>query len=121
MERRKRLKQHLDFLRKNITEKLPGPGCLVIATYTREEFEELRPNDDYDEFKKDERCLAEMAAAEKLLPYIRFEFIDSVDFYKFIAEKGLTNDEKTRAYYASIKAAQNGQSGSGGVGPAITQ
>ena len=80
---------------------------IVIATYTREEFTELRPGEDYDDFKRRERDFAEGLASRGLLGRIRFQTIDSVGYYKYLADHPqLDNSESARAAYAAELAGE---------------
>ncbi len=89
---------------RNIAEKAGNaPGSVVLATYTKDEFEELRPGEDYDAFKKRERRVAERLAAEGIAGAVAFQEIDSVGFYRYLAAEGLPNNEAARSAYAVLK------------------
>ena len=78
---------------------------VVLATYTRAEFEQLRPGEDYDDFKRGERMFAEGLAARGLLGRIRFQFIDAAGFRRWLARHpGMEPDEHARAAYATCLA-----------------
>lgn len=75
---------------------------LVIADYTEEEFTELKKGENYPEY-----CivrdlvvdrLQELGIAEKVV----LHKVDSVKYYKFLAEKKITHDSKALAYFASV-------------------
>ena len=76
-------------------------AALVLATYTREEFEELRPEENYDRFKMGERMFLEMLMPEVAARVI-FQEIDSAGFYRYLARSGMSNDESGRAAYATF-------------------
>jgi hypothetical protein len=80
-----------------------APGSIVLATYTKDEFEELRPGEDYDAFKKRERQVAERLAAEGIAGAVVFQEIDSVGFYRYLAAERLPNNEASRSAYAALK------------------
>lgn len=80
-----------------------APGSVVLATYTKDEFEELRPGEDYDAFKKLERRVAERLASEGIAGAVTFQEIDSVGFYRYLAAEKLPNNEASRSAYAVLK------------------
>ena len=55
---------------------------IVLATYTKEEFQELRPGEDYDSFKAEERMFIEMLADHGVQDRVVFQYIDSVGYYR---------------------------------------
>ena len=78
---------------------------IVLATYTREEFQELRRGEDYDAYKRKERTFAEGLASRGLLGHIRFQEVDSAGYYRYLAEHPeLENGESARAAYAASLA-----------------
>ena len=83
-----------------IARENPG-AALVVATYTREEFKELRPHEDYDRFKVGERMFLEMLTPE-VAARVVFQEIDSAGFYRYLARSGMRNDEAGRAAYATL-------------------
>lgn len=76
-------------------------GVLVLATYTREEFQELRPGENYDDFTHGERLVMEMLPPE-IARRLVFQEIDSVGFYRFLAATGRQNDLAARSAYAAM-------------------
>lgn len=70
-------------------------AVIALATYTEEEFAELRKGEDYQQFKSEERQFAE-ALCQASVPAnnIAFVEIDSVGYYRFIAEKKNENGRK---------------------------
>lgn len=76
---------------------------LVLATYSREEFVELRPGDDYDAFKRQERIVTKALVREGLAGRVVFQEVDSVGYYEFIGKRGLPNCDSSRAAYAAAK------------------
>lgn len=80
-----------------------APRSVVLATYTKDEFEELRPGEDYDKFKKRERQVAERLSAEGIAESVVFQEIDSVGFYRYLAAEKLQNNEASRSAYAVLK------------------
>lgn len=97
------LKQQVQFTKQLLTEN-PGKK-LALATYTPEEFAELRPGESYEDFKLRERLFIERLTCEGIsADQIEFVEIDSVGFYKFIGKNNMPNNEGTRAAYAQHKA-----------------
>lgn len=76
-------------------------ALIVLATYTREEFEELRPGEDYAEFKRTERVFMEEVAAAGYQDRFVFQEIDSVGYYRWLADNHLPNIESSRAWYVA--------------------
>ncbi len=76
-------------------------SVLVLATYTREEFEEIRSKENYDRFKMGERLFLEMLDPD-VAARIVFQDIDSAGFYRYLAKSGMKNDEAGRAAYATL-------------------
>ena len=78
---------------------------IVLATYDREEFQELRRGQDYDTFKRQERAFAEGLAARGLLGRIRFQQITAAGYYQYLAKHPeLSIGEASRAAYAATLA-----------------
>lgn len=98
----KQIQERVDFIREKLTKLGPGGG-IVLATYTRDEFSELRPGENYDDFKKAERQISERIAAEGFAAQIVFQEVDSVGFYRFIGKHGYSNSEQYRSLYAVLK------------------
>lgn len=87
----------------NPTSNLKG---LIIATYTPEEYAELKPGEDYELFKLTERYVIEDLAAEGI-KNVFFQPVDSVEYYKFIAEQNLENNPASISYFANITFIKN--------------
>lgn len=97
------LKQQVQFTKQLLSEN-PGKK-LALATYTPEEFAELRPGESYEEFKLRERLFIERLTSEGIsAENIEFVEIDSVGFYEFIGKNNMPMNEGTRAAYARYKA-----------------
>ena len=80
-----------------------NPGAVIaVATYTAEEFAELRKGENYALFKQQERKFAE-ALVNAGVPAGRVVFveIDSVGYYRFIAERKMELGEASRSAYAA--------------------
>ena len=94
------IQQQVAFVKQMITE---NPGAvLAIATYTAEEFAELRKGEDYNEFKRSEREFAEALCRAGVPAHnIAFVEIDSVGYYRFIAERKMELGEASRSAYAA--------------------
>ena len=94
------IQQQVAFVKQMIAE---NPGAvLAIATYTAEEFAELRKGEDYNEFKRSEREFAEALCRAGVPAHnIAFVEIDSVGYYRFIAERKMELGEASRSAYAA--------------------
>lgn len=100
------MKEILQIL-KETDRKIEGDRSgVVIATYTAEEFAELKPGEDYELFKLVERYVIEDLAA-KGIKNVFFQQVDSVEYYKFIAEQNLENNPASIAYFANITYTKN--------------
>lgn len=96
------IRWQVDQVRKLAREQAPG-AVIVIATYTREEFAEIRPGEDYDAFKRQERIFAEALVAEHLDNRVAFQEIDAAGYYRFLALRHMDIGEASRAAYAAEK------------------
>ena len=97
------LEQQVQFTRQ-LLNKNPGKK-LALATYTPEEFAEIRRGESYEDFKLRERLFIERLTGEGIsADQIEFVEVDSVGFYEFIGKNGMPNNEGTRAAYARYKA-----------------
>lgn len=76
---------------------------IVLATYLRKDFEEIRPGEDYDQFKKAEREFIEALAKVGLQSAIAFQDVDAAGYYRYLAEKELPDGNPARAAYATYK------------------
>ena len=94
------IEQQVAFVKRMVAE---NPGAvLAIATYTAEEFAELRKGEDYNEFKRSEREFAEALCRAGVPPHnISFVEIDSAGYYRFIAERKMKLGESSRSAYAA--------------------
>lgn len=95
-----RIDQQVQFVKQKLAE---NPGAVIaLATYTAEEFAELRKGEDYTKFKRSEREFAEeLCRAGIPAQNIAFVEIDSVGYYRFIADRKLELDEASRSAYAA--------------------
>lgn len=79
-------------------------AVIALATYTEEEFTELRKGESYQSFKKEERKFVEaLCRAGVKANNIAFVEVDSVGYYRFIAERGMELGESSRSAYAAWK------------------
>lgn len=94
------IQQQVAFVKQMIAE---NPGAVIaIATYTAEEFAELRRGEDYNEFKRSEREFAEALCRAGVPAHnIAFVEIDSVGYYRFIAKRKMELGEASRSAYAA--------------------
>lgn len=102
----KHIEEKLNFIR-DLLSKAPAGAQLALATYTAEEFAELRPGDDYADFKREERVIAERLIADGISGSVQFVPIDSVGYYRFIGQNNMNNNEASRAAYAAHLAQKN--------------
>ena len=92
--------QQVKFVKELLAE---NPGAVIaVATYTPEEFAELRKGENYQQFKSEERQFAEaLCRAGVPARNIAFVEIDSVGYYRFIAERKMELGEASRSAYAA--------------------
>lgn len=86
---------------RKLLEEHPAVDVVVLASFTREEFAELRPGEDYDRYKRQERAFAEALVREGINARVAFQEIDSAGYYRFLAATGLPAGDKSRAAYAA--------------------
>lgn len=79
---------------------------IVIATYTKDEFDELKPGEDYELFKLIERYVIEDLASAGI-DNVFFQQIDSVAYYKFLAENNLEHNQASISHFANITYMKN--------------
>lgn len=81
----------------------PTDNPLVIADYTAEEFAELKRGESYEDYLQIRelvlRQLQKLGIAGKIVLYP----VDSVKYYRFLAEHKIENDSKALAYFANIE------------------
>lgn len=94
------IEQQVAFVKSLIAE---NPGAVIaVATYTAEEFAELRKGENYTLFKQQERKFAEaLCRAGVPAGSVVFVEIDSVGYYRFIAERKMELGEASRSAYAA--------------------
>lgn len=94
------IEQQVRFVKQKLAE---NPGAVIaLATYTAEEFAELRRGEDYQRFKSEERQFAEALCRAGVPAHsIAFVEIDSVGYYRFIAERKMELGEASRSAYAA--------------------
>lgn len=99
--------QQVDAVKSLLAE---NPAAVIaLATYTEEEFAELRKGESYQIFKRDERKFVE-ALCQAGVPAnnIAFVEVDSVGYYRFIAERKMELGESSRSAYAAWKLNKRG-------------
>lgn len=81
-----------------------GGECrqVVIADYSREEFEELKPGEDWLEFAEIQTLVAERIKELGLADRVVLHPVDSVKYYRFLAEKNLENNPASISYFAAV-------------------
>ena len=94
------IRQQVEFVKQKLTE---NPGAVIaLGTYTPEKFAELRPGEDYNTFKREEREFAEALCRAGVPAWqVSFVEIDSVGYYRFIAERKMELGEASRSAYAA--------------------
>lgn len=106
LEARRLADLHIEAILKFIRETNEKEGReqqgIVIATYTQEEFAELKPGEDYELFKLTERYVAE-DLVNLGIDNVNFQEVDSIAYYKFIAEHNLPNDQASISFFANCE------------------
>lgn len=82
----------------------PDGECkgVIIADYTEDEFKELKPGEDWVEFCKIQALVAirlkEIGIADRVILHP----VDSVKYYRFLAENKLENNPASISYFAAV-------------------
>lgn len=94
------IEQQVEFVKQMIRE---NPGAVIaVATYTPEEFTELRKGEDYNQFKRQERQFVEALCRAGVPAHnVAFVEIDGSGYYRFIAERKMELGEASRSAYAA--------------------
>lgn len=97
--------QQVDFVRNELLQqKLSGEAKLIVlATYRKEDYEKLIPDENYEDFMKEQELFIEILIKEGISQQIVFQAVDAAGFFEFIKATGGKNDPKNRAYYAVVK------------------
>ena len=83
-----------------------APDKIVLATYNREEYAELHrnPNDmSYEDHQELVKAISEALVDFNISDRVVFQEIDSVEYYRWLAKRGLTDSDASRATFASAK------------------
>jgi hypothetical protein len=85
-------------------DKASGGKCggIVIADYTREEFEELKPGEDWLEFAEIQTIVAERLKELGIADRVILHPVDSVKYYRFLAENKFENNPASISYFAAV-------------------
>lgn len=85
-------------------DKASGGKCagIVVADYTREEFEELKPGENWLEFAEIQTSVAEKIKELGIADRVILHPVDSVKYYKFLAENKLENNQASISYFAAV-------------------
>jgi hypothetical protein len=75
---------------------------IVIADYTKEEFEELKPGEDWLEFAEIQTSVAEKLKELGIADRVILHPVDSVKYYRFLAENKLENNPASISYFAAV-------------------
>jgi hypothetical protein len=75
---------------------------IVIADYTREEFKELKPGEDWFEFAAIQTAVAERLKELGIADRVILHPVDSVKYYRFLAENKLENTPASISYFAAV-------------------
>jgi hypothetical protein len=96
----------IQHIRKVLAEadKASGGKCggIVVADYTRDEFEELKPGEDWLEFAEIQTCVAERLKELGIADRVILHPVDSVKYYRFLAENKLENNPASISYFAAV-------------------
>lgn len=100
-------KKQVEFVKKKLREldAQTGGECqgLIIADYTKEEFEKIRPDDDWSGYIEQRFLFTCMLQRENIAEKVIFQQIDFDGFSAYCAKNGLDNNEASRGLYAVQK------------------
>ncbi len=100
-------KKQVEFVKNKLREldKQTGGEChgLIIADYTKEDFEKIRPNDDWSGYIEQRFLFTSILQREGIEANVIFQQIDFEGFVKFCEENKLENGEHSRGLYAAHK------------------
>lgn len=99
-----KLQQIADWQVKQITELLhryPSEQ-VVIADYTAEEFAELKRGESYAEYLAIRQMVLDRLRELGIADRVVLHQVDSVKYYRFLAEHRIEHDSKALAYFADV-------------------
>lgn len=99
-----RIKQIADWQVKQIAELLrryPSEQ-VVIADYTAEEFAELKRGESYAEYLAIRQIVLERLRELGIADHVVLHKVDSVKYYRFLAEHKIEHDSKSLAWFADV-------------------
>lgn len=81
-----------------------GGSCqqIVVADYTEEEFKELKKGEDWKEWSAIQLIVADRLKELGLADRVILHKVDSVKYYKFLAEHGIEHNTQSLSYFAAI-------------------
>lgn len=81
-----------------------GGNCqqIVVADYTEEEFKELKKGEDWKEWNAIQLIVADRLKELGLADRVILHKVDSVKYYKFLAEQGIEHNPQSLSYFAAI-------------------
>ena len=97
-----RIKQIADWQVKQIRDllkKYPSKE-IIIADYTEEEFAELKRGEDYAEYLAIRQIVLNRLREQGIADHVVLHKVDSVKYYRFLAEHGVEHDSKSLAWFA---------------------
>ena len=101
-----KIKAAIQQIRKVLAEadKASGGKCagIVVADYTKEEFAELKPGEDWLEFAEIQTMVAEKLKELGIANRVILHPVDSVKYYRFFAENELENNQASVSYFAVV-------------------
>ncbi len=99
-----RIKQIAEWQVKQIAEllhKYPSEQ-VVIADYTAEEFAELKRGENYAEYLTIRQMVLDRLHELGIADHVILHQVDSVKYYRFLAEHQIEHDSKALAYFADV-------------------
>lgn len=100
-------KKQVEFVKNKLREldKQTGGECqgLIIADYTKEEFEKIRPDDDWSGYIEQRFLFTSLLQREGIEANVIFQQIDFDGFTTFCADQNIGNTEASRGSYAVFK------------------
>lgn len=90
---------------KEISRKMGGkPQKVAIATYSEEDFAEIRKGESFEDFSEQEEFFREFLEMEDLLGFVYFLPVDAVEYFQFLALENIPDNQKARAAFVGFKA-----------------
>ena len=99
-----RIKQIADWQVKKIRDLLKKHPSkeIIIADYTAEEFAELKRGESYEEYLAIRQMVLDRLRELGIADHVVLHQVDSVKYYRFLAEHKIEHDSKALAYFADV-------------------